>query len=148
AAELDRPVATCSVGFHERAYNELPNARRVAERLGCDHHEYTIEPDVRELVPRIVRFFDEPFADSSAIPTYYVSQIARRHVTVALNGDGGDEAFLGYSRYRAMHYLHRLDRLPIAARTALAQLLALAPPSIQRRLRLGQIRDILAASPA
>ena len=149
AAELDRPVVTCSVGFHERAYNELPHARAVAERLRCEHHEHTIEPDVRELVPRIVRFFDEPFADSSAIPTYYVSQIARRHVTVALSGDGGDEVFAGYSR----HYLERLeDRLRRVLGRSGTELLSRAaahlPPVKGRNMlqRLGMPPDAAYAS--
>ena len=102
---LETPVVTCSVGFEERGHNELPYARRVAEHLRCNHHESIVAPAVRDLIPQLVRFFDEPFADSSAIPTYYVSQAARRHVTVALSGDGGDEAFAGYSR----HYLERLE---------------------------------------
>jgi len=139
-------VKTFSIGFPEKEYDETRYARLVAERFGTEHEEFVVEPDAVAVLPKLVWHYGEPFADPSAIPTYYVSQMARRHVTVALNGDGGDEAFIGYSRYRAMHYLHRLDRLPIAARKGLAQLLALAPPSIQRRLRLGQIRDILAAS--
>ena len=149
AAELDRPVATCSVGFHERAYNELPNARRVAERLGCDHHEYTIEPDVRELVPRIVRFFDEPFADSSAIPTYYVSQIARRHVTVALSGDGGDEVFAGYSRHYLERLEHRLRRAMGSFGMALLSKAAACLPPVKGRhtlQRLGMAPDAACAS--
>ena len=102
---LDRPVVTCAVGFQEEGYNELPYAKEVAERFGCIHHEHLIQPDVEDLVPRLVTYFDEPFGDSSAVPTYYVSQIARQYVTVALSGDGGDEIFAGYSR----HYLQRLE---------------------------------------
>jgi asparagine synthase (glutamine-hydrolysing) len=105
AEQLDRPVLTCSVGFQEQDHNELPYARDVARRLGCDHREQIIEPMVKDLIPRLVHFFDEPFGDSSSIPTYYVSQMARQHVTVALSGDGGDEIFAGYSR----HYLHALE---------------------------------------
>lgn len=105
AEQLDRPVLTCSVGFKEEHHNELPYARDVARRLGCDHREQIIQPMVKELIPRLVHFFDEPFGDSSAIPTYYVSQMARQHVTVALSGDGGDEIFAGYSR----HYLQALE---------------------------------------
>jgi len=102
---LDRPVVTCAVGFQEEEHNELPYAREVAESFACVHHEHLIHPDVEDLVPRLVRFFDEPFGDSSAVPTYYVSQMARQHVTVALSGDGGDEILAGYSR----HYLQRLE---------------------------------------
>ena len=86
----------------------------VAERYGTEHEEFIVEPDAVAILPRLVWHYGEPFADPSAIPTYYVSQMARRHVTVALNGDGGDEAFLGYARYQAMRHLDRLDRLPVA----------------------------------
>jgi asparagine synthase (glutamine-hydrolysing) len=140
------PVKTFSIGFRAKEYDETRYARLVAERFGTDHEEFVVEPDAVAVLPRLVWHYGEPFADPSAIPTYYVSQMARRHVTVALNGDGGDEAFLGYSRYRAMHYLDRFDLLPVSLRQGLAQMLALAPSSLQRRLRLRQIRDILGAS--
>jgi asparagine synthase (glutamine-hydrolysing) len=140
-------VKTFSIGFPAKEYDETRYARMVAERFGTDHEEFVVEPDAVAILPRLVWHYGEPFADPSAIPTYYVSQMARRHVTVALNGDGGDEAFLGYARYRAMHYLDRLDRSPAAARSGLARMLALAPASLQRRFRLGQIGDILAAPP-
>jgi asparagine synthase (glutamine-hydrolysing) len=90
--------------------------------------------------------YGEPFADPSAIPTYYVSEMARRKVTVALNGDGGDEAFLGYSRYQAMRHLAQLDRFPKWTRLALARLLSYAPAGLQRELKLPRIRDVLEAS--
>lgn len=103
---LEQPVVTCCVGFQEEAHNELPAARQMAAHFRTEHYEHVIEPNIPDLVPRLIQFFDEPFGDSSAIPTYYVSQMARQHVTVALSGDGGDEVFAGYSR----HYLHRLER--------------------------------------
>jgi asparagine synthase (glutamine-hydrolysing) len=140
------PLKTFSIGFPAKEYDETRYARMVAERFGTEHEEFVVEPDAVAVLPKLVWHYGEPFADPSAIPTYYVSQMARRHVTVALNGDGGDEAFLGYPRYRAMRYLDRLDRLPAFVRTALARLLTLAPPAAQRRLRLGQIRDMLDAS--
>jgi asparagine synthase (glutamine-hydrolysing) len=95
-------IKTFAIGFDHAAYDELPHARRVAERFGTDHHEFTVKPDAAAVLPILVRHYGEPYADSSAVPTYYVNQIARRHVTVALNGDGGDEMFAGYDRYRAM----------------------------------------------
>ena len=101
-AELsDQPVKTFSVGFDEEAYNELPYARRVAEEFGCDHHEFIVQPKAVEVLPKLVQHFGEPFADSSAIPASYVAALTREHVTVALTGDGGDEAFGGYGRHRA-----------------------------------------------
>ncbi len=93
-------VKTFSIGFREAEYDETHWARMVAERYGTDHEEMIVEPDAVEVLPKLVWHYGEPFADSSAVPTYYVSQMARRHVTVALNGDGGDESFLGYPRYQ------------------------------------------------
>ena len=87
------PVKTFSIGFDEARYNELPHARRIAERYGCEHHEFEVRPNAVDVLPTLVRHYGEPYADSSAIPSYYLSQLTRRHVTVALNGDGGDEAF-------------------------------------------------------
>jgi asparagine synthase (glutamine-hydrolysing) len=139
------PVKTFSIGFPAKEYDETRYARMVARRYGTEHEEFIVEPDAVAILPQLVWHYGEPFADPSAIPTYYVSQLARRRVTVALNGDGGDEAFLGYARYRAMHHLDRLDRLPSWGRIALARLCALAPPAIGRRLRLRQIREILDA---
>ncbi len=139
-------VKTFTIGFGDKRYDETRYARMVAERYGTDHEEFIVEPDAASVLPRLVWHYGEPFADPSAIPTYYVSEMARRKVTVALNGDGGDEAFLGYSRYRAMRHLAQLDRLPQWGRLALARLLACAPPGLQRELRLPQIRDILEAS--
>ncbi len=138
-------VKTFSIGFAAKEYDETRYARMVAERYGTEHEEFIVEPDAVAILPRLVWHYGEPFADPSAIPTYYVSEMARRHVTVALNGDGGDEAFLGYSRYQAMRHLARLDRLPQWSRLGLARLLALAPAGLQRDLRLPQIRDVLEA---
>jgi asparagine synthase (glutamine-hydrolysing) len=90
------------VGFDEHAYDELAHARRVADRYGTDHHEFVVRPDAAAVLPALVRHYGEPYADSSAIPTFYACRLARRHVTVALTGDGGDEAFAGYDRCRAM----------------------------------------------
>src|SRR5271169_6606813 len=109
-------VKTFSIGFPEKEYDETRYARMVAERYGTEHEEFVVEPDAVAILPLLVWHYGEPFADPSAIPTYYVSQMARRGVTVALNGDGGDEAFLGYARYRAMRHLDRLDRLPSGGR--------------------------------
>jgi asparagine synthase (glutamine-hydrolysing) len=96
---LQRPVETCSIGFNEADYDEADYARGVANFLHTQHHEQVVEPHALEIMDKLVWHYDEPFADSSAVPTYYVSRIARQHVTVALGGDGGDETFAGYRRY-------------------------------------------------
>ena len=124
-----RPVQTFSIGFMHEKFNELPLARLVAERFATDHHELLLEPKAIELIPRIVRHHGEPFADDSAIPSFYLAEMARRHVTVALNGDGGDESFGGYSRYAANLASSRLDRIPSALRRALAAAGLLVPES-------------------
>lgn len=106
------PVKTFSIGFQDPSYNELHYARLVAERFDTDHTELTVTPDVADVVARLVYYFDEPFADSSAIPTYYLSQLTRQHVTVALGGDGGDEVFAGYITYQADKLARLYNRLP------------------------------------
>jgi asparagine synthase (glutamine-hydrolysing) len=107
-----RPVKTFSIGFEEAVYNELPHAERVAKRWGTDHHEFIVKPDAVAVLPKLVRHFGEPYADASALPTFYLSQVTRSHVTVALNGDGSDESFAGYDRYFANRLAERTQRLP------------------------------------
>ncbi len=99
AQESSRPVKTFSIGFDEPRYDELEHARVVAAHFGTDHHEFVVKPDALAIIDDLVSHFDEPFGDASAIPTWYVSQMASRHVTVVLSGDGGDELFGGYDRY-------------------------------------------------
>ncbi len=101
------PLITSSIGFNENDFNELPYARAVASHFGTDHHEQIVRPDTVAVVEKLAWHYDEPFADSSAVPTYYVSKTAREHVTVALSGDGGDENFAGYRRY----YFDRRENL-------------------------------------
>lgn len=97
---MKQPVKTFSIGFKEEDYNELSYARDIAQRFCTDHHEFIVEPSALEILPKLVRVYDEPYADSSAIPTYYLSELSRRDVTVILNGDGGDELLAGYPRYK------------------------------------------------
>jgi asparagine synthase (glutamine-hydrolysing) len=101
-SEVQSPVTTCSVGFAEAQYNEADDAREFAASVGANHFEQVVKPDAIALVGKLAWHYDEPFADSSAVPTYYVSKVAREHVTVALSGDGGDENFAGYGRYKLM----------------------------------------------
>ena len=96
---LNRPVKTFSIGFEEEEYNELPYARMIADKYKTDHHEFIVKPDIADLLPKLIWSYNEPYADSSAVPTYYLAEMTRRHVTVALNGDGSDECFAGYPRH-------------------------------------------------
>lgn len=122
-AELSSgPVKTFSIGFESEAFDELPYARQVAERFGTDHRELIVRPDAVELLPMLVRHYGEPFADHSAIPSFYLAEMTRREVTVALNGDGGDEVFGGYDRYANGALMEKFDRVPRPVRAALAGL--------------------------
>jgi asparagine synthase (glutamine-hydrolysing) len=100
ARNSSAPVKTFAIGFRQADFNEAPFARIVAEKFGTEHHELILEPNVMETIETLTRSLEEPFGDSSMLPTYYISCLARKHVTVALSGDGGDEAFAGYERYR------------------------------------------------
>ena len=108
----DRPVRTFTIGFEESDYSELEDARTVARYLGTDHHEMIVKPSALDVLPDLVWHLDEPFGDSSAIPTFYVCRAARQHVTVALSGDGGDEVFAGYIRYREVEHYRRMGKIP------------------------------------
>jgi len=118
--EFQPPVTTCSIGFVEAGYDEAEQTREFAGSLGTRHFEQIVEAKALDLLPTLAWHYDEPFADSSAVPTYYVSQVARRHVTVALSGDGGDENFAGYRRYKLDVWENRLrSYVPAAARRAI-----------------------------
>jgi asparagine synthase (glutamine-hydrolysing) len=117
-----QPVKTFSIGFDDPEYDELEHARTVARHFGTDHHEFVVRPDGLAILDDLIAHFDEPFADSSAIPTWYVSEIARRHVTVVLSGDGGDELFGGYDRYVPHPRVAQFDRLAIPGMRAAAAL--------------------------
>jgi asparagine synthase (glutamine-hydrolysing) len=134
---LAEPVKTFSIGFDEEEFSELEHARRVARHLGTDHREFVVRPQALELLPALVWQMDEPFADPSMIPTHYVSEIARREVTVALSGDGGDEAFGGYATYAWARGYAALDRIPRPLRR-LAGRVPLPPGSSLGR-RLGRL---------
>lgn len=106
------PVKTFSIGFEHEGFNELPYARRIAEEFATDHYEFEVKADAVGLLPKIVHHYGEPFADTSAIPSFYLAELTRRHVTVALNGDGGDESFGGYDRYVWLLRAQGGDRVP------------------------------------
>ncbi|MBK9766927.1 MAG: asparagine synthase C-terminal domain-containing protein [Chloracidobacterium sp.] len=112
AQESAAPVKTFSIGFEEQDFSELKYARRVAEHVGAEYNEFIVRPDALEVLPTLVEHYGEPYADSSAVPTYYVAKETRQHVTVALNGDGGDESFAGYERYMAMEVAELYRRIP------------------------------------
>jgi asparagine synthase (glutamine-hydrolysing) len=110
------PVKTYSIGFTDREYDELPDARQVAEHCGTEHHEEIVEPSAVEILPALARHFGEPFSDSSAVPSWYVAQLTRKGVTVALSGDGGDEIFAGYNRHAANRVAEQWARIPAVVR--------------------------------
>jgi asparagine synthase (glutamine-hydrolysing) len=141
------PVKTFSIGFEEQDFSELHHARRIAEHVGADHHEFIVRPDAMEVLPVLVEHYGEPYADSSAIPTYYVARETRKHVTVALNGDGGDEAFAGYERYAAMQLAERYHRLPAVLRKlAIQPAIGLLPSSETSRSRIRDAKRFIQAA--
>jgi asparagine synthase (glutamine-hydrolysing) len=128
----ERPVATFTIGFEETGgFDERPYARTVARRFRTEHNEFVVRPDAAELVERLVDHHDQPFGDSSALPTYLLSELTARHVTVALSGDGGDEVFAGYDRFAAALLLSKLQRLlPPSVLDSTATVLARVPPAV------------------
>lgn len=130
-AQSSRPVKTFSIGFHEEKFNEAKHAKAVAAHLGTDHTELYLTPaDLLNVVPNIPEHWDEPFADSSQIPTYCVSKLAKENVTVSLSGDGGDELFTGYQRYFALDNWHTLERIPLPVRRLTAATLKKIPAKL------------------
>lgn len=112
AKDLGMKTKTFSIGFKEKKYNELPYAKMIANRYDTEHHEYILEPKNLDILEDIVYHYEEPYADASAIPSWYLAEFTKKHVTVALNGDGGDENFAGYERYDALKYYYTLNKIP------------------------------------
>jgi asparagine synthase (glutamine-hydrolysing) len=135
------PVRTFSIGFPRKEFDETSYARTVAERFGTDHEEFMVEPNAVELLPKLAWHYDQPFADSSALPTYYVSRLTRQRVTVALTGDGGDEFFGGYQRYRALlvHAIYRSLTTP-GLRDLAERVTQGIPDGVQRESWLRSVR--------
>jgi len=144
-AELsDRPVRTFSMGFAEEQYSELPYARTLARHFGTDHHEYVLEPNGVEVLDRLVSHIGEPFADSSCLPTWYLAEMTRKSVPVALTGDGGDELFGGYAWYRTGRLLSRLAVVPPVVWRGIGRLSSLLPGAGLRRVnRLADVMTLL-----
>jgi asparagine synthase (glutamine-hydrolysing) len=139
-------VKTFSIGFDQKEYDELPAARLVAERYGTEHHEFVVRPDALALLPALVWHYNEPYADSSAIPTFVLSELTRRYVTVALNGDAGDENFAGYERYVANALGSRIDRIPRPLRRCAARAAARIPGKRAPRSVLGRAKRLVEAA--
>ena len=139
-----RPVKTFTIGFEDsEGFDERPFARQVSKLFGTEHTEFVVNPDKADLIERLVWHHDQPFGDSSALPTFLLSELTRRHVTVALTGDGGDELFGGYERFAAALAVDTLGRVPGALRTSVDRAVGRVPPalfagwagSVQRMLR-------------
>ncbi|MER5326610.1 asparagine synthase (glutamine-hydrolyzing) [Streptosporangium roseum] len=151
AMQSSGPVKTFSIGFEDSRYDERHKARMVADRYSTDHHELVVTSNLLDTLPRLAWHFDEPFADSSAIPSFYVAQLSRQHVTVALNGDGGDECFGGYQRYALMDQTRRIPVIPqpfaaMLARTGARISERSAPKSPSQKL--GRLMGFAAAHPS
>ena len=137
-------VKTFSIGFEEQDFSEIEHARQIAQRLGTEHHEFVVKPDALEVLPSLVRHYGEPYADSSALPTYYLSKMTREHVTVALSGDGGDECFAGYERYAAMRIAEGYNHLPrVLKERVLEPAIAGLPAASATRSPYGRVRRLL-----
>src|SRR6476620_3697606 len=144
--ESSEKVKTFSIGFEEQDFSELQHAKRIAEHVGADHHEFIVRPDAVEILPMLVEHYGEPYADSSAVPTYYVAKETRKHVTVALNGDGGDESFAGYERYIAMGLTEKYRRVPSFLReSVIKETVNLIPSSPLKRSRVKSAKRLLDA---
>jgi asparagine synthase (glutamine-hydrolysing) len=150
AEQMSGPVKTFSIGFPDASFDELAYARIVARHFGTDHHEFRVEPNALELMPKLARHYGEPFADPSAIPSFCLAELTSRHVTVALNGDGGDESFAGYERYRNRDMARHLDWLPWPLRRLappFARLLGEGRWHSSMRTKINRGSRILAMSP-
>ena len=147
AQESSTPVKTFSIGFEEQDFSELKYAKKVAEHVGAEYNEFIVKPDALEILPTLVEHYGEPYADSSAIPTYYVSKETRKFVTVALNGDGGDESFAGYERHAAMRIAEIYYRFPKFARNLFIEKpINLLPTSELKKSRFRDAKRFLQAA--
>ncbi|MCA9471207.1 MAG: asparagine synthase (glutamine-hydrolyzing) [Nitrospirales bacterium] len=141
---LENTIQTFSIGFEQQEYNELAYARQVSEQYGTDHQEFVVTPQATEIFDKLVWFYNEPFADSSAIPTFYLAEMTRKYVTVALNGDGGDENLFGYDRYVASMYGTWFDRMPQSFRQLIKRGTKLIPEPQKTKTILGRMKRFAA----
>ena len=147
AQESEKPVKTFSIGFEEQDFSELKYAKQVAEHVGAEYNEFIVKPNAIEILPKLVKHYGEPYADSSAIPTYYVSKETRKFVTVALNGDGGDESFAGYERHAAMRIAEIYHRIPKPFRKIFLETpIGLIPTSEVKRSRVRDAKRFMQAA--
>ena len=147
AHESSRPVKTFSIGFEEQDYSELKYAKKVAEHVGAEYNEFIVKPNAMEILPTLVEHYGEPYADSSAVPTYYVSRETRKFVTVALNGDGGDESFAGYERHAAMLLAEHYQKIPSSLRKIFIETpVNLFPTSEVKKSRARDLKRFLSAA--
>lgn len=148
ARMMDQPVKTFAIGFEdEPSFNELEYARLAARAYGTDHHEFIVRPDAVDLLPSLVWHYDQPFGDSSAIPTYLISKLSREHVTVALTGDGGDELFAGYDRFAAARLAETYHRTPRFIQAALDRILHMLPESTRYNGLIRRTRQFVEYAP-
>ena len=149
-SQLDQPVQTFSIGFPVKAFDERAYARQTAEMLQTNHREAVVAPDAMEMLPQLIWHYDEPFGDSSAIPTTYLSRMTREHVTVALTGDAGDELFCGYDRYRAVRIAGRMDLIPRQMRRLMSRMASVIPADVRQksfRRRVKRLLETLSQEP-
>jgi asparagine synthase (glutamine-hydrolysing) len=140
----NQEVLTFSIGFDDPLYDESEYAQRVADHLETRHHRFTVKPNAAEDLPKLAAVFGEPFGDSSALPTHYLARETRKHVKVALSGDGGDELFGGYDRYRAMAIAQQFRAMPGPLRTMITARLWQMLPGVHPKSRLTRIKRLLA----
>jgi len=139
-------VNTFSIGFPEEGYSELGHARRVAKIFNTNHHEFIVRPDALAILSELVSHYGEPYADSSCIPTYYVSKMTRKYVTVALTGDGGDEAFAGYDRYQAVLLAQHYQNIPLFLRKMISSSIRILPAKEKPKNKIKKMKRFLAAA--
>jgi asparagine synthase (glutamine-hydrolysing) len=151
AEAMNRPVRTFSVGFGAATFDERPFARQVARRYGTDHTELVVEAPVTDILSRLVWHYDEPFGDSSAVPSYSIAELTRQHVTVVLNGDGADEIFAGYDWYKMDRLIQRGETVPLGMRRWFADLMQHLPANWRKKTplwKIARLAEVLVLPPA